>query len=114
MYHDAKFYKQVYSGHLNLRQLKPITFMGPNKEYVVAASDRETVFIWDTKSGDIVNIVTPDSNVEGDAFLSHVAVSNNELVIHSPAATSHRRTCVGRCRTGVSHHPPARTHVGTL
>ncbi|KAE8353044.1 hypothetical protein BDV28DRAFT_115782 [Aspergillus coremiiformis] len=54
---------KVYRGHCNVKTVKDVNFFGLNDEYVVSGSDLGHLFIWDRKTGDLVNILEGDSEV---------------------------------------------------
>lgn len=54
---------RVYRGHCNIKTVKDVNFFGLNDEYVVSGSDSGHVFIWDRKSGKLLNILEGDSEV---------------------------------------------------
>ena len=54
---------RVYKGHCNVRTVKDVNFFGLQDEYVVSGSDSGHVFIWDRKSGQLVNILEGDGEV---------------------------------------------------
>ena len=52
-----------YRGHCNVKTVKDVNFFGLQDEYVVSGSDSGHLFIWDKKSGEVVNILEGDSQV---------------------------------------------------
>eukprot|EP01126_Amoeba_proteus_P035371 TRINITY_DN3566_c0_g1_i3.p1 TRINITY_DN3566_c0_g1~~TRINITY_DN3566_c0_g1_i3.p1 ORF type:complete len:553 (-),score=146.63 TRINITY_DN3566_c0_g1_i3:526-2184(-) len=73
------FFKQRYSGHCNVQTVKCVSFYGPNSEYVCSGSDDGRIFIWDKKSGKIVNYMKGDSTtvnvISGHPFYPVLATS---------------------------------------
>ena len=53
----------AYSGHCNVDTDKDVDFFGKHDEYVVSGSDGGHVFIWDKKTGQIMNILHGDEDV---------------------------------------------------
>jgi WD domain, G-beta repeat len=53
----------AYTGHLNQRTVKEISFFGDRSEYVMTGSDNGYAFIWDVHSGEVVNAVKGDGMV---------------------------------------------------
>jgi len=53
-----------FKGHLNELTVKEVNYFGFNSEYVISGSDDGNIFIWDSKTGKIVNIIeNADSEV---------------------------------------------------
>lgn len=52
-----------YRGHCNVKTVKDANFFGLQDEYVVSGSDLGHLFIWDKKTGEVVNILEGDSQV---------------------------------------------------
>ena len=50
-------FQMSYSGHRNVRTVKEVVFLGPRSEYVATGSDDGNVFIWNTSTGKIINIL---------------------------------------------------------
>ncbi|EFC38336.1 predicted protein [Naegleria gruberi] len=55
--------KMKYNGHCNIRTVKEVNFFGEDSEFVISGSDCGNVFVWDKKTGCIVNIVKGDQHV---------------------------------------------------
>jgi len=54
---------QQYKGHRNIRTVKEVKFMGPKSEYLVSGSDCGHIFLWDTHTSKIVNILRGDKHI---------------------------------------------------
>jgi DDB1- and CUL4-associated factor 6 len=52
-----------YQGHCNVETTKDVNFYGLQEEYVVSGSDCGNFFIWEKKSGRLVNILEGDREV---------------------------------------------------
>lgn len=52
-----------YRGHCNVRTVKDVNYFGPSDEYVLSGSDDGNFFIWDRKSGELVNLLSGDDEV---------------------------------------------------
>lgn len=76
---------KVYRGHCNIKTVKDVNFFGLNDEYVVSGSDSGHVFMWDRKSGNLVNILEGDSEVvnvvQGHPYEPTMAVSGIDSTI---------------------------------
>jgi nuclear receptor interaction protein len=53
----------VYRGHLTARTVKDVNYYGLDDEYIVSGSDDGHFFIWDRKTGEVVNILKGDGEV---------------------------------------------------
>lgn len=53
----------VYRGHLNARTVKDVNYYGLDDEYIVSGSDDGHFFIWDRKTGEVVNILKGDGEI---------------------------------------------------
>eukprot|EP01111_Echinosteliopsis_oligospora_P018158 TRINITY_DN816_c2_g1_i1.p1 TRINITY_DN816_c2_g1~~TRINITY_DN816_c2_g1_i1.p1 ORF type:complete len:504 (-),score=158.26 TRINITY_DN816_c2_g1_i1:9-1520(-) len=59
---------QTYSGHRNVQTfLKEVAYIGRRGEYIMSGSDCGHLFIWDTRSGDIVHVLSGDRSVVNGA-----------------------------------------------
>jgi WD repeat-containing protein 42A len=56
-------FKQRFKGHVNVRTVKEVQFLGPHSEYVVSGSDCGHIFMWEASTGRLVNIVKGDKHV---------------------------------------------------
>ncbi|KAJ5526506.1 hypothetical protein N7513_010665 [Penicillium frequentans] len=76
---------KVYRGHCNIKTVKDVNFFGLNDEYVVSGSDSGHVFMWDRKTGNLVNILEGDSEVvnvvQGHPYEPTMAVSGIDSTI---------------------------------
>jgi len=59
----ASSHVRTFQGHCNVDTTKDVNFYGRNDEYVVSGSDCGNVFIWDKKTGGLVNILRGDGDV---------------------------------------------------
>eukprot|EP01138_Halocafeteria_seosinensis_P009738 gb/GECG01009949.1/.p1 GENE.gb/GECG01009949.1/~~gb/GECG01009949.1/.p1 ORF type:complete len:701 (+),score=89.68 gb/GECG01009949.1/:1-2103(+) len=57
---DGTFTRCFY-GHRNVNTVKGVTFMGPNSDFVVSGSDCGTIFMWNTKTAELVGAMKGDS-----------------------------------------------------
>jgi hypothetical protein len=55
--------RMKYTGHRNTRTVKDVDFFGLHDEYVVSGSDDGNLFVWDKKSGQIVEILQADGEI---------------------------------------------------
>jgi nuclear receptor interaction protein len=51
---------QMYKGHCNVKTVKEVDFFGARSEYIVSGSDDGNIFIWNKKTGNIVQILEGD------------------------------------------------------
>jgi nuclear receptor interaction protein len=56
-------HNRCYRGHLNARTVKDVNYYGLDDEYIVSGSDDGHFFIWDRKTGEVVNILKGDGEV---------------------------------------------------
>ena len=100
-------YTRVYRGHCNVRTVKDVNFFGLEDEYVVSGSDDGNLFMWDRKTGEVVNVLEGDGEVvnvaQGHPFETMLAVSgiDHTVKIFSPDA---RARTAARLGHGVSAH----------
>jgi hypothetical protein len=55
--------RMKYTGHRNIETVKDVDFYGPHDEYIVSGSDGGYLFIWDKKSGQIIQILQADADI---------------------------------------------------
>ncbi|KAF0983456.1 hypothetical protein FDP41_010521 [Naegleria fowleri] len=55
--------KMSYIGHCNVRTVKEVNFFGECSEYILSGSDCGNVFVWDKKTGCIINVIKGDDHV---------------------------------------------------
>lgn len=55
--------RMKYTGHRNVETVKDVDFYGLHDEYVMSGSDGGYLFIWDKKSGKIVQILQADGDI---------------------------------------------------
>ncbi|KAL4891244.1 WD40-repeat-containing domain protein [Aspergillus ambiguus] len=76
---------KVYRGHCNIKTVKDVNYFGLNDEYVVSGSDDGNLFIWDRKTGNLVNILEGDSEVvnvvQGHPYEPTIAASGIDSTI---------------------------------
>ncbi|KAF2022189.1 WD40 repeat-like protein [Aaosphaeria arxii CBS 175.79] len=105
---------RVFSGHCNVRTVKDVNFFGLEDEYVVSGSDSGHVFIWDRKTGQLLNILEGDGEVvnvvQGHPYEPTMAVSgiDHTIKIFSPDAQAQRNARKG---IGVSCSDPGLSTV---
>ncbi|KAF1948333.1 WD40 repeat-like protein [Byssothecium circinans] len=96
---------RVFRGHCNIRTVKDVNYFGQQDEYVVSGSDCGHVFIWDRKTGDLVNILEGDGEivnvVQGHPYEPLMAVSgiDHTIKVFSPDANDQRNA-----RKGIGVH----------
>ncbi|KAG2232336.1 hypothetical protein INT48_002285 [Thamnidium elegans] len=77
--------RMKYSGHCNIETVKDVDFFGLRDEYIASGSDNGYVFIWDKKTGKIVQILHGDEDVvnvtKGHPFLPIMAVSGIDSTV---------------------------------
>ena len=54
-------YINQYEGHRNHDTVKQVSFLGSQSEMVVSGSDCGNIFIWDTDTGNLINMFSGDS-----------------------------------------------------
>jgi nuclear receptor interaction protein len=54
---------RVFTGHCNVKTVKDVNYFGLQDDYVVSGSDSGHVFIWDSKTAQLVNILEGDGEV---------------------------------------------------
>ncbi|RMD39766.1 hypothetical protein DV735_g5362, partial [Chaetothyriales sp. CBS 134920] len=90
------------TGHCNTRTVKDVNYYGLNDEYVVSGSDDGMFFIWDRKSGKIVNILEGDGEVvnviQGHPSEPMIACSgiDSTIKIFGPGGSSRERRNAAR------------------
>jgi nuclear receptor interaction protein len=52
-----------FAGHCNVQTTKDVNFYGLQDEYIVSGSDCGNLFIWDKKTGELLNILNGDQEV---------------------------------------------------
>lgn len=93
---------RVYSGHCNVRTVKDVNFFGLDDEYVVSGSDDGNFFIWDRKTGQLLNILEGDGEVvnvlQGHPYEPLLAISgiDHTIKIFSPDARAREAARLGR------------------
>ncbi|KAI5249118.1 WD40 repeat-like protein [Aureobasidium subglaciale] len=93
---------RVYRGHCNVKTVKDVNFFGLDDEYVVSGSDDGNFFVWDRKSGQLVNILEGDGEVvnvlQGHPYEPMMAVSgiDHTIKIFSPDARAREAARLGR------------------
>lgn len=87
-------YIQKYSGHRNSATVKGVNFYGPKSEFIVSGSDCGNVFVWERKSGKIVNYFAADEGgvvnvLEPHPFFPFLATSglDHDVKVWLPLAT---------------------------
>jgi nuclear receptor interaction protein len=98
-----------YRGHCNVRTVKDVNYFGPDDEYVVSGSDDGNFFIWDRKTGELVNVLEGDGEVvnviQGHPYECMLAVSGIDHTVKIFGADGRARE---RARLGVgteAHDP---------
>ncbi|RMZ80016.1 hypothetical protein DV738_g3038, partial [Chaetothyriales sp. CBS 135597] len=95
-------HSQTYKGHCNTRTVKDVNYYGLNDEYVVSGSDDGMFFIWDRKSGKIVNILEGDGEVvnviQGHPYEPMIACSgiDSTIKIFGPGGSTRERRNAAR------------------
>ena len=79
---------RIYRGHCNVRTVKDVNFFGLQDEYIVSGSDSGHVFIWEKKTGQLVNILEGDGEVVNVVQGIHRA-GNFPLVLSLTSAIGH-------------------------
>lgn len=93
---------RIYRGHCNVRTVKDVNFFGLDDEYVVSGSDDGNLFIWDRKSGQLVNILEGDGEVvnvlQGHPYEPLLAVSgiDHTIKVFSPDTRAREAARLGR------------------
>lgn len=57
---DNSFFKK-YKGHSSVRTVKEVNFFGPRSEYLISGSDDGRIFIWNSKTCEIIRAI-PGNN----------------------------------------------------
>lgn len=92
---------RVYRGHCNVKTVKDVNFFGLDDEYVVSGSDDGNFFIWDRKTGQLVNILEGDGEVvnvvQGHPYEPMIAVSgiDHTIKVFSPDARAREAARLG-------------------
>ncbi|KAM3572800.1 hypothetical protein VYU27_005213 [Nannochloropsis oceanica] len=66
-----KGYTQVYRGHRNDRTVKQVNFYGHRSEYVISGCDSGHIFMWDTHSGALTQLLFGDRRGAVNCLESH-------------------------------------------
>lgn len=88
---------KVYKGHCNTRTVKDVNYYGLDDEYVVSGSDDGHFFIWDRKTGQVLNILEGDGEVvnvvQGHPYEPMIACSgiDSTVKIFAPADSNRER-----------------------
>ncbi|MCJ1311161.1 hypothetical protein MMC25_004831 [Agyrium rufum] len=94
--------KRSYRGHCNVKTVKDVNFFGLQDEYVISGSDCGNLFIWDRKSGELVNILKGDGEVvnvvQGHPYEPMIAASGIDatIKIFAPDQRAQRDARFGR------------------
>ncbi|KAG9816232.1 WD40 repeat-like protein, partial [Aureobasidium melanogenum] len=93
---------RVYRGHCNVKTVKDVNFFGLDDEYVVSGSDDGNFFVWDRKTGRLVNILEGDGEVvnvlQGHPYEPMLAVSgiDHTIKVFSPDSRAREAARLGR------------------
>ncbi|KAK5171714.1 uncharacterized protein LTR77_003350 [Saxophila tyrrhenica] len=96
-----------YRGHCNVKTVKDVNYFGLDDEYVVSGSDDGNFFVWDAKTGELVNVLEGDGEVvnvvQGHPYETMMAVSgiDHTIKIFSPDARARDSARLGR---GITAH----------
>ena len=78
-------HSRVYKGHCNTKTVKDVNYYGLNDEYVISGSDSGHFFIWDRKTGQVMNILEGDGEVvnvvQGHPYEPMIAVSGIDSTV---------------------------------
>ncbi|KAF9884439.1 hypothetical protein FE257_001770 [Aspergillus nanangensis] len=84
---------RMYRGHCNIKTVKDVNYFGLDDEYVVSGSDDGNIFVWERKSGKLVNILEGDSDVvnvvQGHPYEPTIACSGIDNTIKVFSADRH-------------------------
>lgn len=98
-----------YRGHCNVRTVKDVNYFGPDDEFVVSGSDDGNFFIWDRKTGELVNLLEGDGEVvnviQGHPYECMLAVSGIDHTIKIFGADGRARERA-RLGEGTEAHDP--------
>ncbi|KEQ76703.1 WD40 repeat-like protein, partial [Aureobasidium namibiae CBS 147.97] len=92
---------RVYRGHCNVKTVKDVNFFGLDDEYVVSGSDDGNFFVWERKTGQLVNILEGDGEVvnvlQGHPYEPMLAASgiDHTIKIFSPDARAREAARLG-------------------
>lgn len=92
---------RVYRGHCNVKTVKDVNFFGLDDEYVVSGSDDGNLFVWERKTGQLVNILEGDGEVvnvlQGHPYEPMLAASgiDHTIKIFSPDARAREAARLG-------------------
>lgn len=70
---------RVYRGHCNVKTVKDVNYFGLMDEYVVSGSDEGNVFVWERKTGQLVNILEGDGEVVNVVQGMFLPISSHEM-----------------------------------
>jgi nuclear receptor interaction protein len=93
---------RIYRGHCNVKTVKDVNFFGLDDEYVVSGSDDGNFFVWDRKTGRLVNILEGDGEVvnvlQGHPYEPMLAVSgiDHTIKVFSPDSRAREAARLGR------------------
>lgn len=81
----ALTHTNLYRGHCNVETTKDVNFFGLQDEYVISGSDDGNFFIWDKKSGRLLNVLEGDGEVvnvvQGHPYEPIIAVSGIDSTV---------------------------------
>ena len=90
-------HSRCYRGHLNARTVKDVNYYGLDDEYVVSGSDDGHFFIWERKTGEVVNILKGDGEVvnvvQGHPVEPMIAVSGIDSSVKIFGVGNRERWC---------------------
>ncbi|KAK9464202.1 uncharacterized protein V1516DRAFT_669848 [Lipomyces oligophaga] len=110
-----------FHGISNILTVKDVNFYGANDEYIVSGSDSKHLFIWNKKSGALVNVLQGDcavvNVVESNPVIPQLAVSgiDSTIKIFSPLSIDYKPMAVtrmGKSRVVESRSEIERSRLG--
>jgi nuclear receptor interaction protein len=102
---------RYYNGHCNVDTTKDVNFYGLQDEYVVSGSDCGNFFIWEKKTGRIVNILEGDREIvnviQPHPYEPMLAVSGIDSTVKIFSADARARADAAGARCGVRAIDPS-------
>jgi len=68
---DNRGYRRRFTGHRNYLTVKQVAYYGERSEFVVSGSDCGNIFIWDSKTGNIVRTLFADKRGATNCLAAH-------------------------------------------
>jgi WD repeat-containing protein 42A len=68
---DSRDYRRRFTGHRNYLTVKQVAYYGQSSEFVVSGSDCGNIFLWDSRTGNIVRTLFADKRGATNCLAAH-------------------------------------------